>query len=95
MRPGRLQILPAALRKGVAAGSFTADDLPVLASVVSFTWNDTAHSSRWVFGVAFTARDQVNVAMKDGLPGDFTIVRPNIESFDTSIYLLESSLFLL
>jgi hypothetical protein len=64
-------------------------------SVVTLAWDDVADAARWLLDVALTTRDEVEVAMEDGLPCDLALVYPDVEPFHTRIRLLNGFLLLL
>ena len=51
-------------------------------SVLLLRWNDAPHTPSWVGNIAASPRDQMHVAMEDGLPCVLACVDPDIKARD-------------
>jgi hypothetical protein len=60
-----------------------------------FARDDVTHTAGRVFHMTLPARDQIHVAVKNGLSCDFAVVCADVEPFDASIRSLYRSFLLL
>jgi len=53
---------------------------PKWASVNGLSWDHPPHSTSRVYHIAFTARNQMDVSMTNGLSSSFTIIHADVEA---------------
>lgn len=67
----------------------------ILATVEALARNDVTHTAGRVVHIVLAARDQVHVAVENGLSCDFAIVHVDVESLHARVILLDHLLLLL
>jgi hypothetical protein len=50
--------------------------------IIPFTWDHVPDSTSWILNIAFPSGNQMDMAMENGLPRNFTIVNTNVEALD-------------